>query len=311
MIDFITWTANPILATAGAFTVRWYGLMFAIGFLVGYYIVDKMYRREGAPEQWVSYLFFYVIIATILGARLGHVFFYAWDYYSAHPMEIFAIWEGGLASHGGTLGIIIAIAFYSKYVTGERVLTPAQREVKGGKAWAWLVKLWRSMLWTFDRVVVPTGFVAALIRLGNLMNHEIYGGVTDQPWGFRFISNVGAYMQGADPLFTPPCHPTQLYEAACYLAIFGICMWMYWRMKSQYRPGLIFGVFLTLVFGSRFLIEYVKNVQENWEIAMRATWGIDQGQLLSIPFVVLGVWLIVRALVRPKVEPVDFKTGKK
>lgn len=276
MLDFVTWTVNPNLFT-GFVSVRWYGLMFAIGFLVGYEIVWRMFRHEGAPEKWVGSLFIYVVVATVLGARLGHVFFYQWDYYSQHLSEIPKIWEGGLASHGGTLAIIFAIWLYSRCVTH------------------------RPMLWTLDRLVVPVGFVGALIRIGNLMNHEIYGSVTTMPWGFRFIDNVIPYMQGAQPVFTPPCHPTQIYEALCYLVVFGVCMWMYWRRNLQERQGLIFGVFMVGVFAARFMVEFIKNVQEPWELAMRQSIGLDQGQMLSIPFVVLGVWLIVRAMRRPRV----------
>ena len=233
------------------------------------------------PARAVGSLFIYVVVATILGARLGHVFFYDWSYYSQHLGDIPKIWEGGLASHGGTLGIMIAIWPYSRFVTR------------------------KPMLWTFDRLVVPVGFVAALIRIGNLMNHEIYGGETTMPWGFRFIDNVGQWMQGAEPVFTAPCHPTQIYEAAFYLLIFAVCMVMYWRYRAQEREGLIFGVFMLGIFVPRFFIEYIKNVQEPWEIAMRASYGIDQGQLLSIPFIVLGFWLVVRALRRPRV-PMEY-----
>lgn len=277
MLNFITWTADPNLFS-GFITVRWYGLMFAIGFLVGYEIITRIFKHEGMPEKWVGSLFVYVVVATIVGARLGHVFFYDWDYYSQHLGEIAKVWEGGLASHGGTLGIMIAIIFYSRFVTK------------------------KNMLWTFDRLSVPVGFVAALIRLGNLFNHEIYGGETNLPWGFRFISNIGAVMHhGAEPIFTAPCHPTQLYEALCYLITFALCMWLYWRRNAQEREGLIFGIFMIGIFASRFFIEYIKNVQELWEIEMRATWGIDQGQLLSIPFVVLGIVLVIRAMCRPRV----------
>ncbi len=280
MLDFVTWTVNPNLYS-GFVTVRWYGLMFAIGFLVGYEIVYRIFRHEGVPEKWVGSLFIYVVVATVLGARLGHVFFYQWSYYSQHLGEIFKIWEGGLASHGGTLGIMLAVWLYSRNVTH------------------------RPVLWTFDRLVVPVGFVGALIRFGNLMNHEIYGGPTDLPWGFRFIDNVIPYMHGAQPVFTPPCHPTQIYEAVCYLLVFALCLWMYWRRNLQEREGFIFGVFLTGVFASRFFVEFIKNVQEPWELATRQSIGLDQGQLLSIPFVVLGVWLIVRAMRRPRV-PIVF-----
>lgn len=281
ILDFVTWTASPVLFSFGSVTVRWYGLMFAIGFLVGYEIVYRIFRHEGARESWVGSLFIYVVVATILGARLGHVFFYDWGYYSQHLAEIPKIWEGGLASHGGTLGIMIAIWLYSRFVTR------------------------KPMLWTFDRLVVPVGFVAALIRIGNLMNHEIYGGETTMPWGFSFVTNLGQWMQGAEPVFSAPSHPTQIYEAAFYLLTFAVCMLMYWRWRCQEHEGLIFGVFMLGIFVPRFFIEYIKNVQEPWEVAMRANWGIDQGQLLSIPFIVLGLWLVIRALRRPRV-PLDY-----
>lgn len=281
ILDSITWTASPELFSAGPITVRWYGLMFAIGFLVGYEIVYRIFRHEGAKESWVGSLFIYVVVATIVGARLGHVLFYDWSYYSQHLGEIPKIWEGGLASHGGTLGIMIAIWLYSRYVTR------------------------KPMLWTFDRLVVPVGFVAALIRIGNLMNHEIYGGETAQPWGFRFVENVSQWMQGAEPIFSAPSHPTQIYEALFYLLTFAVCMVMYWRYRAQEREGLIFGVFMLGIFVPRFFIEYIKNVQEPWEVAMRANIGLDQGQLLSIPFILLGIWLVIRALRRPRV-PLEY-----
>jgi len=276
MLDFITWTASPNLFS-GFVTVRWYGLMFAIGFLIGYEVVWRIFKHEGTPEAWVGSLFIYVVVATVVGARLGHVFFYDWSYYSQHLSEIPKIWEGGLASHGGTLGILLAIWLYSRWVTH------------------------RPMLWTLDRLVVPVGFVAALIRVGNLMNHEIYGSETSLPWGFRFIDNVGEWMRGAEPIFTAPCHPTQIYEALCYMLVGFLCLWLYWRCRAQEREGLIFGVFMLGIFVPRFLIEYIKNVQEPWEITMRQTIGMDQGQLLSIPFIVLGLWLVIRALRRPRV----------
>lgn len=289
MISFITWTANPDLISSPV-TVRWYGLMFAIGFLVGYEIVYRIFKHEGAPEKWLAPLFFYVVIATVLGARLGHVLFYDWSYYSQHPGDILKIWEGGLASHGGTIGIIIAIFIFSWSVTK------------------------KSVLWTLDRLCIPIGFVGALIRIGNLMNHEIYGGPTSMPWGFRFIDNINQYMHGAEPIFTQPSHPTQLYEALCYLVVFAVCMYLYWRRNAQERPGFLLGVFLIGIFGARFFIEFLKNVQEQWEIGLRQSIGLDQGQLLSIPFVIAGIWLIVRAMRRPREEleyPNRFSDEKK
>lgn len=273
MLNYITWTVNPNIFD-GFLTIRWYGLMFVIGFWIGYKIVYAMFKHEGAPESWIDKLFIYVVVATIIGSRLGHVFFYEWDYYSAHPVEIFKIWEGGLASHGGTIAIIIAIFIYSKYVTK------------------------KSVLWTFDRLVIPVALVGALIRMGNLFNHEIYGHPTDMPWGFRFVENMDAWLSGHEPIFSLPSHPTQIYEALAYLALFGLLMWMYWKKNMQSRPGLIFGIFLTWLFSARFFIEFVKNDQ----VLEEANMAINIGQQLSIPFIIAGIALIIYALKRPAVE---------
>ncbi|MGN0205721.1 MAG: prolipoprotein diacylglyceryl transferase [Muribaculaceae bacterium] len=277
MTGFITWTANPVLFQLGFFAVRWYSLMFLIGFSIGYYIIYKMFKHEGARQEWIDKLLIYVAIATIVGSRLGHVFFYQWDYYSQHPLDIIKIWEGGLASHGGTIGIIIAILLYSKYVTK------------------------KSPIWTFDRLVVPVALVGALIRIGNLFNHEIYGHDTTLPWGFRFIDNLHNWMAGADPIFTTPCHPTQIYEALAYLALFAVLMVMYWKFNCQERKGLIFGVFLTWLFTARFFIEFIKNVQVEFEEGM----ALNMGQWLSVPFIIAGVLLIISALSHER-EHIDF-----
>ena len=266
-----------MLFQLGFFAVRWYGLMFLIGFTIGYYIIYKMFKHEGARQEWIDKLLIYVAIATIVGSRLGHVFFYQWDYYSQHPLDIIKIWEGGLASHGGTIGIIIAILLYSKYVTK------------------------KSPIWTFDRLVVPVALVGALIRIGNLFNHEIYGHDTTLPWGFRFIENLHGWMAGADPIFTAPCHPTQIYEALAYLALFFLLMVMYWKYNCQERKGLIFGVFLTWLFSARFFIEFIKNVQVEFEEGM----ALNMGQWLSVPFIIAGLVLIVYALSHER-EHIDF-----
>ncbi|MDR2390003.1 MAG: prolipoprotein diacylglyceryl transferase [Tannerellaceae bacterium] len=267
MLDFITWTADPAVFSLGTREIRWYGVAFAVGFAIGYLIVARMWKNEKLPPAWIDSLLWYTALGTILGARLGHCLFYAPDYYLTHPVEILKIWEGGLASHGGTLGIVVAIYFYSRRVSHQ------------------------TMLWTFDKLVVPTGLVAALIRLGNLMNHEIYGQVTNQPWGFRFIENLQAWKRGAEPVFTAPSHPTQLYEAACYLLTFALCMWLYFKKEAYKREGLIFGLFLVCIFGSRFFIEFLKNNQEDFEAAML----LNMGQLLSIPFVVAGLYFVWKA----------------
>lgn len=276
MLDYITWTANPILFDHGV-TIRWYGLMFIIGFFLGYKIMERIFRHEGAPERWLGTLLIYLVVATIVGARLGHVFFYAWDYYSKHPIEILYTWEGGLASHGGTIGILVAMFLFSILVTK------------------------KSPLWVLDRLVIPIALVGALIRTGNLMNHEIYGHPTDLPWGFRFIVNIPQWLHGAQPIYSVPSHPTQIYEALCYLALFGLLMWMYWKRNAEQRPGLLLGVFFIVLFGSRFLIEYVKNPQEAFEVGMT----LNMGQWLSIPFIIIGLGLAIYALTRPPVQ-IDF-----
>lgn len=262
LLNFIHWNANPELFNLGPLSVRWYGLLFASGFLIGYYIGEKMLKSENVPQKWVDSLFFYIIIATILGARLGHVFFYGWEYYSQHPGEILKVWHGGLASHGGAIGIIIALLIHSKLITK------------------------RNVLWTIDRIVVPTALVAGFIRLGNLMNSEIYGVQTSLPWGFIFERNGE----------TVPKHPTQIYEALAYFFSFGILMFLYWRTRKKYNEGFLTGVFFILIFAARFFIEFIKEDQEAFE----ATMALNMGQWLSIPFVLAGIFLVVRALKLPE-----------
>lgn len=266
MLDFIIWNADPVLLSFGPLQVRWYGLAFAIGFFIGYKIMEKMFKHEGAPEKWLGILLAYLVIGTIVGARLGHVFFYQWDYYSQHPIEIFKIWEGGLASHGGTIALIIAMFIFSWAVAKK----PAS--------------------WIFDKVVIPIALVGGLIRLGNLMNSEIYGDETSLPWGFVFV-RAGEVV---------PKHPTAIYEALCYFALFVLLMWLYWKKNSEERPWLITGIFFIGIFLSRFIIEYVKEVQVNWEHEMVSQYGINMGQALSIPFILVGIILVAIALYRPR-----------
>jgi len=262
LLNFIHWNANPELFNLGPLSVRWYGLLFASGFLIGYYIGEKMLKSEKVPQKWIDSLFFYIIIATIVGARLGHVFFYGWEYYSQYPAEIFKVWHGGLASHGGAIGIFLALMIHSKLITK------------------------RNVFWTIDRIVVPTALVAGFIRLGNLMNSEIYGIETTLPWGFIFERNGEAVAK----------HPTQIYEALAYFISFGILMYMYWRTRSKYKEGLLTGMFFILIFAARFFIEYIKEDQEAFE----ATMSLNMGQWLSVPFVLAGIFLVLRALKLPE-----------
>ena len=261
-LSFVTWNVNPEIFNLGPLSIRWYGLLFASGFLIGYYIGERMLKSEGVDPKWLDSLFFYLIIATVLGARLGHVFFYDWSYYSQNPKEIFMIWHGGLASHGGAIGIMIAMYIHSRLITK------------------------RTVLWTLDRVAVPTALVGAFIRTGNLMNSEIYGVETSLPWGFIFERNGEMLAK----------HPTQIYEALAYLLAFGILMFLYWKTNSKNRPGLLMGAFFILIFIPRLLIEFIKEDQEAFEADMI----LNMGQWLSIPFILIGIFFVLRAVKLPE-----------
>jgi len=257
ILAFIHWNVSPEIFSIGFIHVRWYGLMFAVGFLFGYNLMEKMFKNENVDLKWLESLFIYLVVATIVGARLGHVLFYGWEDYSQHPIEILYVWQGGLASHGGVIGIIIAMIIWSKKISK------------------------RNLLWVLDRIVVPSVFVGALIRFGNLMNSEIYGVPTTLPWGVIFERNHETIAK----------HPTQIYESLSYLLTFGVLLYMYWKTKAKDYQGLLVGVFFIMVFTARFLIEFIKEVQEPFEKGM----SLDMGQWLSIPFVITGIILIILA----------------
>lgn len=258
MLSAIIWDISPEIFSIGSFSIRWYGLLWAIGFLVGLKITEKIFKHENLKQEWLDSLFVYVMVGSILGARIGHCLFYDWAYYSANPLEILMIWKGGLASHGGAIGILIAIYFYNKFVSKQ------------------------GYIWVFDRMVIAVAFAGACIRLGNLMNSEIYGSITNLPWGFIFV-NDGQ---------TEPMHPTQIYEMIYCLVTFAVCYWLYWKKEAYKKNGLIFGVFLIGIFFTRFLLEFIKNDQEEFEANML----LNMGQILSIPFILFGIYLIIRAL---------------
>lgn len=268
MLNYITWTVDPVLFSFGPLSVRWYGLMWAIGFLIGYSIISRVYKNEGISEEDTEKLFMYMLIGTVVGARVGDCFFYHWDYYKDHPFDVIKVWNGGLSSHGGACGILLVLLYYSKKV----------------------VK--KNFLWVMDRIVLPVAVCGACIRFGNLMNHEIYGHATDMPWAFEFITNIHGWMNGAEPIFSPPSHPTQIYEMLYCLTTFGIVSILYWKTDVKKNEGFIFGVFLICVFFTRFCLEFIKNNQESFEETM----FFNMGQLLSLPLIIWGVWLIVRAI---------------
>jgi phosphatidylglycerol---prolipoprotein diacylglyceryl transferase len=254
----IPWDPNPEIFRIGPFAIRWYGLLFASSFLFGYFIMRKMFRNEGIADIVLDRLTIYMAVGTIIGARLGHCFLYEPAYYLKHPLEILQVWHGGLASHGAAVGILLSVGLF------------AFREKQG-------------FFWTMDRISIVVALSGFLIRTGNLMNSEIYGVETSVPWGFVFLRNNELV----------PKHPTQIYEGLAYLSVFILLLWMYWRKKGDVYRGLLFSIFLILIFTARFFIEFVKEIQVPWEAKM----PINMGQMLSIPFVFFGffgLWLSLR-----------------
>ena len=289
ILNYITWNADPVLFSIGSLQVRWYGLLWALGFLFGYMIMKRIYKREKMTDDSLDKLLVYMLVSTILGARLGHCLFYEPDYYLSHPIEILKIWEGGLASHGGAIGILIGLFIYSRKV----------------------VK--KPYIWILDRIVIVVCLVGAMIRVGNVMNHEIYGTPTSLPWGFVFMRGQEQFCGTFDDYYQCtmgnccppdqwlPCHPTGLYEAFFCLVAMGVLLWMYYKCDLGNRqPGVMFSVFLIIIFGSRICIEFLKNVQVDFEQNM--TW--DMGQWLSVPFVVAGIviWILSAVKKRKQVQ---------
>ena len=251
----VPWDVNPEIFRIGSFAVRWYGLLFASSFLFGYFIMEKFFKNENIPVEALDRLTIYMAIGVIVGARLGHCLFYEPRFYLSHPVEILKIWRGGLASHGGFLGILIVLWLFAR---------------KEKKTYSWIL----------DRVAIVVVLAGFFIRIGNLMNSEIYGVETTLPWGFVFLRNGE----------NAPKHPTQIYEALSYLAIFILLYRLYWRNKGRHIEGTLFSLTLILSSIARFFIEFIKEDQVAFEAGMR----LNMGQKLSIPFFLLGtVWLII------------------
>lgn len=263
MILQITWDVSPEIFQIGSFGLRWYGLMFALGFLLGFNMVRKMFLKEGAPEKWLDSLFMLLVGGTIIGARLGHVVFYEWDYYSQHLSEIPMVWRGGLASHGGVIGVLTALWIFSRFVSK------------------------KPFFWVSDKVAVPIALVGAMIRFGNLMNSEIVGLPSDKPWAFHFVNAARQSMADV------PRHPVQLYESLSYLFSFGLLFFLYWKRDAWKKPGFLTGLWFVLIFGFRFVWEYFKSDQGGFDDALAV--GLTTGQLLSIPCVLFGLALMALA----------------
>lgn len=285
----------------GFFVIRFYSLMFVIAFGLGWYIMKNIFERENESIDKLDSLFIWIVLSTLIGARLGHVLFYDWEYFRNHLLEIFLPFRftpnfeftgyQGLASHGAAIAIIITMYYYSKKI------------------------MKKPLLWILDRIVIPVSSGAIFVRLGNFFNSEIVGNVTNSPFGIRFVRDqfspkdaVNAtqianpkeayHAIATNPQFTallqqvPAKHPAQLYEAFCYIFVFAILFFLYWKTEAREKPGYLFGIFLVLLWTVRFVVEYVKESQGGFESALGL---FSTGQWLSIPFILLGLYLIFTA----------------
>lgn len=276
----INWDVKPeIFWITDSFPLKYYGLLFVTGIIIGYFIVKRIYQKENIPIEQLEKLTTYIVLGTIIGARLGHCLFYEPLYYLRNPLEIFLpikniggsyIFIGfqGLASHGGAIGILTAMILYCK-------------------------KYKTKLLWVLDKVAIAIPVTGAFIRFGNFMNSEIYGKPTDGNWGVVFVQD--------DQI---PRHPTQLYEAFSYLVIFGI-LYMVYTFRTNRRNGEIFGLFLILLFLARFIIEFFKANQVAFENQMT----LNMGQVLSIPFIIAGILIIIWSRLKTQITTAPIKNS--
>jgi phosphatidylglycerol:prolipoprotein diacylglycerol transferase len=285
----------------GFFVIRFYSLMFVIAFGLGWYIMKNIFERENESVEKLDTLFIWTVLATLIGARLGHVLFYDWEYYRNHLLEIFLPFRfephfeftgfQGLASHGAAISIIVTMYYYSKKI------------------------LKRPQMWILDRIVIPVSSGAIFVRLGNFFNSEIVGKETDSAFGIKFIRDYfspsdavnatklanpkEAYQAiASDPQFAgllqqvPLKHPAQLYEAVCYVFVFALLFFLYWKTNAREKSGYLFGLFLVLLWSIRFVVEYVKESQGGFESSLGL---FSTGQWLSIPFILIGLYFVFTA----------------
>lgn len=271
LLNTITWDFDPIFIRIGTISIAYYGLMWVAAFFVSERIFGKIIKREGLNEDMPVSAFFYMFIATLVGARIGHCLFYDFSFYFLDPLQstfpyikVLDIRAGGLASHGAAIGLVVGTFLWCK---------------------KWKV----PVMWMFDRIGIVVAIGGALIRLGNFFNSEIYGTATDLPWGVIFVRDGQ----------TIPMHPTQIYEALMYLFICATLLHIYYRTKLSDKRGVMFGIFLIMLFGARLVVESIKQVQELWELDLVELIGLNMGQVLSIPFILAGVVILVIAMRRP------------
>ena len=251
----IHWSVSPEIYEIGPVRLRWYGLMFLTGFAIGYQLMREVCIKENKPVEKLESLLIYLVLATMIGARLGHCLFYDPVHFLTHPLDILKVYEGGLASHGGGLGVITALILFSR------------RNPEF------------SMWWLLDRISIFTVMTGSLIRIGNLMNSEILGKPTDGTWGVIF--------ERIDQI---PRHPAMIYESICYALIFALTYTLYRKWRARAPNGLLFGMVVGLIMTCRFFIEFFKEVQEPFERGM----VLNMGQLLSLPFIAVSLYLVVR-----------------
>lgn len=272
VLNAIYWNPNPIIVEFGSFALRWYSSLFAIGFIMSYLLIHRRNKLEGGDPRIIDKMLIYVVLGTVLGARLGYCVFYDPKMFIENPLGVILPIQisptfkftgfRGLASHGGTIGIIVAMLLLSR---------------KTGK----------PAFWFLDKMAMVTALGGMCIRLGNLMNSEIVGTQTNVPWGFIFVRH-NANPGGGLPALSPDTvlHPVQLYEAVAYFFLFLFMMWYYRRKHGTVRDGHILGVFLALLFTIRYLLEFVKETYLPWESDF-----LRMGQILSVPFILIGIYL--------------------
>ena len=271
---YITWNPSPEMFNIGGFAVRWYGLLFACGFIFGYYIIQKFFKRQNIPVKVLDQLTIYMLVGTVVGARLGHCLFYEPGYYFSNPWQILNLRQGGLASHGAAIGILAALWIFSR---------------KEKKPYYWIV----------DQIVIVVALSGFFIRTGNLLNSEIIGSPTTLSWGFIFeqvpftLNDLGSLSQPLVAVLNKygniPRHPTQIYEAMVCLFVFVLLFWFYWKKNAESKPFFLTGLFMVFIFGFRFFVEFFKDVQVDFERSLT----LNMGQWLSIPVVLVGVLLII------------------
>lgn len=261
MFGYIIWDVNPEIFSIGSFSIRWYGLLFASGFLVGQRIMTHIFRKEGVSEELLDPLLLTMVISTVLGARIGHFAFYEPEVFRTNPLQIITPPFSGLASHGGVIGILIGLYLYTR----------AKK---------------MSYLWVVDRIAITAALGGCFIRLGNMMNSEIVGKVTDVPWAFVFkrLTEFGSFSQ-------LPRHPTGLYEAISGLVLSAVLFAIWNKYKTQTPQGLLLSIYLIWIFGSRFVFEYFKENQ----VAFENELPYNMGQILSVPAVLLGLFFLIAA----------------